>query len=58
MGSELITYSGRLVDPLALKPEDIVIEDVTHGLALTTRFGGGEPRFPSELSPAEWKEGK
>ncbi len=35
-----------------------VIEDVTHGLALTTRFGGGEPRFPSELSPAEWKEGR
>lgn len=32
--------SGRLIDPLDLKVEDVVIEDIAHGLSLVCRFGG------------------
>lgn len=44
------TYTGKLVNPLALKLEDISIEDIAHSLALKCRFGGHTTRF---LSVAE-----
>ncbi len=34
------TYSGLRVDPLRLRPEDIRIEDIAHGLSFFCRFGG------------------
>lgn len=32
------TYSGLLIDPLELRPEDVRIEDVAHALALRNRW--------------------
>lgn len=34
------TFTGRLVDPLYPKPEDIAIEDIAHALGHVCRFGG------------------
>jgi hypothetical protein len=34
------TYTGRVFWPLSPRPQDVVIEDIGHALALTTRFGG------------------
>lgn len=34
------TRSGKNVDPLDLKPEDICIEDIAHALSNLCRFGG------------------
>lgn len=34
------TYTGRQVFPLAPRPDDIVIEDIAHALALQVRFAG------------------
>lgn len=36
----IMTYSGRRVDVLALRPSDIDIEDIAHSLSLQCRFGG------------------
>jgi uncharacterized protein len=36
----ITTFSGRKVDPLALKPQDICIEDIAHSLAHLCRYGG------------------
>ena len=36
----ITTYSGRRVNPLALLPQDVCIEDVEHHLALLPRFVG------------------
>lgn len=36
----LVTYTGRRVNPLNLKPEDICIEDIAHSLACSNRFLG------------------
>lgn len=41
MPSAIHTFSGRLIDPLDLQPEDVCIEDVAHHLALQCRFSGG-----------------
>jgi hypothetical protein len=35
-----MTFTGRLVDPLDLKREDICLKDIAHALALKCRFGG------------------
>lgn len=35
-----LTYTGRYVDPVNLKVDDIAIEDIAHALALTNRYGG------------------
>jgi hypothetical protein len=32
--------SGKLIDPLDLKVEDVCAEDIAHGLSLVCRFGG------------------
>ena len=36
----ITTYSGRFVNPLALRPQDITIEDIAHALACVNRFAG------------------
>lgn len=40
MAARITTYSGRQIDLLNLKPEDIVIEDIAHALACCNRFSG------------------
>lgn len=41
------TYTGKQVNPLALKAEDISILDIAHSLSLKCRFGGHCSRFYS-----------
>ncbi len=33
-------HSGHDIDPLNVKPADITIEDIAHGLSMTCRFAG------------------
>jgi hypothetical protein len=39
-GNQITTATGRNVNPLALRPEDIDIRDIAHSLSLTCRFNG------------------
>lgn len=39
-GPMLTTFTGRFLNPLRLREEDIHIEDIAHALALVNRFGG------------------
>lgn len=41
------TYSGRKVDPLNIKPDDISIYDIAHALSLKCRYTGHCPWFYS-----------
>lgn len=41
------TFTGRQFSPLAPRAEDVCIEDVAHGLAMTCRYGGATLRFYS-----------
>jgi hypothetical protein len=41
------TYSGLLVDPFQLSPDDIQIEDIAHSLSQLCRFTGHTRRFYS-----------
>lgn len=41
------TATGRYVNPLALRPEDICIEDIAHHLANLCRYTGSCPEFYS-----------
>ena len=41
------TFSGRLVNPLDLQPEDIIIEDIAHALSHQCRFTGHTRDFYS-----------
>ena len=41
------TYTGRFVDPLDMKADDIVLEDIAHALANICRFTGHCSRFYS-----------
>lgn len=43
------TYTGRMVNPLDLRPEDICIEDIAHALALCNRFAG-HTKFPINVA--------
>lgn len=43
------TFTGKYVDPLALKPEDICIEDIAHHLSLICRYTGACP-FPFSVA--------
>ena len=36
----IVTFSGRVIDPLAPDPEQIVIEDIAHALSNLCRFTG------------------
>lgn len=36
----ILTYTGKVVNPLDLKPRDICIEDIAHQLACVNRFAG------------------
>lgn len=45
--SRIITFTGRLVDPLTLRPEDVDIRDIAHALALKCRWGGMTKAFYS-----------
>lgn len=40
MTARLQTYTGRVVNPLDLQPDDIDIYDIAHSLACVNRFGG------------------
>jgi hypothetical protein len=37
---EILTFTGRRVDPLNLRPSDVCIEDIAHSLSLLNRFTG------------------
>lgn len=41
------TFTGRYVDPLNLRADDICIEDIAHALSFIPRFGGHLPVFLS-----------
>lgn len=41
------TFSGKLVDPVNLTPDDICIEDIAHALSNQCRFSGHVRRFYS-----------
>lgn len=45
--SRMHTSTGRQVDPLDLKPEDVCVEDIAHHLANLCRFNGATPMFYS-----------
>jgi len=38
--STIHTFTGRMVDPLDLKPEDVCVEDIAHHLSMQCRFSG------------------
>ena len=40
MSCVIQTFSGKIVNPLDLRPEDICIEDIAHALACCNRFAG------------------
>lgn len=39
-GNQIQTYTGKMVNPFALHPEDVDIHDIAHSLARTCRYGG------------------
>lgn len=45
--SYIRTFTGRLVDPVHLKVDDICIEDIAHALSNQCRFSGHVRRFYS-----------
>lgn len=47
MPSYVHTRSGKLVDPLDLKPEDVCIEDIAHALGNQCRWTGHTSEFYS-----------
>lgn len=44
------TYSGKEVDPLWIKPDDITLEDYVRALSMSCRFGGHVTKFYSVLN--------
>lgn len=44
VGRYMLTYTGRKFYPADIRPGDICIEDIAHGLAGEMRFGGQSPR--------------
>ena len=47
MPSYIHTYTGKMVDPLALQHEDVDIHDIAHHLANQCRFSGATRKFYS-----------
>jgi uncharacterized protein len=45
--SYIRTFSGKLVDPVHLTPDDVCIEDIAHALSNQCRFSGHVRRFYS-----------
>lgn len=45
MPSLIHTYTGRMIDPLDLKPEDVDIRDIAHHLSNQCRFSGAPREF-------------
>lgn len=45
--SYIRTFTGKLVDPVNLTPEDVCIEDIAHALSNQCRFSGHVRRFYS-----------
>jgi uncharacterized protein len=46
-GPVILTYSGRYVEPLDLKVEDVALEDIAHALSNQCRYSGHTRRFYS-----------
>lgn len=46
-GSQIVMFSGRLVDPLDLKAEDLSVLDIAHHLSNMCRFSGATRKFYS-----------
>lgn len=44
IGRYMLTFTGRKFYPNDIRPGDICIEDIAHGLAGELRFGGQSPR--------------
>jgi hypothetical protein len=44
------TYTGKLIDPLAVKPSDVTLEDYMRSLTMTCRFRGHVEKFYSVLN--------
>lgn len=44
---QIQTYTGRMVDPFNLAPDDICLEDIAHALSNLCRFGGHTSGFYS-----------
>lgn len=42
-GRHIRTFTGRMVNPLELKPSDVCIEDIAHHLSLLCRYTGACP---------------
>jgi 5'-deoxynucleotidase YfbR-like HD superfamily hydrolase len=41
------TYTGRRVDPLAVRPDDVHLLDIAHALAYSSRYNGHAKKFYS-----------
>lgn len=44
-GGQMFTYTGRQIDPLQMRPEDVELEDIAHALSLLCR-GCGHLLYP------------
>lgn len=47
MSSQIVTFTGRIVDPLNLQPDDVNIIDIAHSLSNQCRFTGHTREFYS-----------
>jgi uncharacterized protein len=46
-GNMIVTYTGKMINPLDLKPEDVSIEDIAHSLSNLCRYTGHTNKFYS-----------
>lgn len=52
--NQLLTWSGKFVDPLAVTVDDVDIKDIAHSLARQCRFGGHTAGFLSVARHCLW----